>query len=93
MTDRLDALTVREDKNGKAWWTKIGSAFQSKDGASWIVRLDAVPASTDGQYAIHLREPRAREDAPQRQTGGGSQGNRQRSFDEPDDDLNDSVPF
>lgn len=55
MTERLDALTVREH-NGKSYWTKIGAAFPSKSGG-WIVRLDAMPASTDGQFAIHLREP------------------------------------
>ncbi len=32
-------------------------------------------------------------DDSSRQTGGGSQGSRQRSFDDTDDDLNDSVPF
>lgn len=90
--ERLDALTVRE-YNDKSYWTKIGAAFPGKDG-SYIVRLDAVPASTEGQYVIHLRVPRAREDTPQRQTGGGAQGNRQRSFDDPDDDLgSDSIPF
>lgn len=56
MANRLDALTVRESE-GKSYWTRIGVAFPGRDG-SYIVRLDAVPASTDGQYVIHLREPR-----------------------------------
>lgn len=60
MTDRLDALTVREH-NDKSYWTKIGAAFPAKSGG-WIVRLDAVPASVDGQYTIHLREPLPRDD-------------------------------
>lgn len=55
MTERLDALTVRES-NGKSYWTKIGAAFASK-GGGWIVRLDAMPASVEGQFSIHLREP------------------------------------
>jgi hypothetical protein len=55
MAERLDALTVRES-NGKSYWTKIGAAFASK-GGGWIVRLDAMPASIEGQFSIHLREP------------------------------------
>lgn len=57
MAERLDALTVREDKNGKSYWTKIGAAWPNKNGPGYIVRLDAMPAPTDGQFAIHLREP------------------------------------
>lgn len=56
MTDRLDAMTVRES-NGKSYWTRIGVAFPAKQGAGWTVLLDAVPASVDGQYKIMLREP------------------------------------
>jgi hypothetical protein len=57
MADRLDALTVREDKNGKSFWTKIGSAWPNKNGVGYVVRLDAMPAPVDGQFSIHLREP------------------------------------
>jgi len=56
MSERLDALTVREH-NGKSYWTKIGAAFPNKKGVGYIVRLDAMPASNDGQFSIHLREP------------------------------------
>lgn len=70
MADRLDALTVREHNN-KSYWTKIGAAFPSK-GGGWIVRLDAMPASQDGQFAIHLREP-----LPKDGDLGGNQSSRQ----------------
>lgn len=56
MTDRLDALCVRES-NDKSYFTKIGAAFPNKDGKGWTVLLDAVPASSDGQFKIMLREP------------------------------------
>jgi hypothetical protein len=56
MTERLDALTVRES-NGKSYFTKVGAAFPNKDGKGYTVLLDAVPASVDGQYKIMLREP------------------------------------
>jgi hypothetical protein len=56
MTERLDALTVRET-NGKSYWTRIGVAFPAKQGAGWSIMLDAMPASNEGQYKIMLREP------------------------------------
>ena len=82
MSNRLDALTVRES-DGKSYWTRIGVAFAGRDG-SYMVKLDAMPASTDGQYIIHLREPRA-----ERDQGGGRQ---QQSRRDRDDDGSD-VPF
>ena len=80
MTNRLDALSVRET-DGKSYFTRIGVAFENKDGKGWSVLLDAMPASNDGQFKIMLREPlpkddRARsgsndrQDAQQRSSGG-----------------------
>ena len=84
MSERLDALTVRES-NGKSYWTKIGVAWPNKNGEGYIVRLDAVPASVDGQYSIHLRVPLPKDGAkPAQQSGGRS------SF---DGEVDDSVPF
>jgi hypothetical protein len=80
MSNRLDALTVRE-VGDKSYWTKIGVAFQGRDGASYIVKLDAIPAPSEGQFVIHLREPRDNSgtgDRPrptnQSGTGGGYSG-------------------
>ena len=56
MTERYDALTVREH-NGRSYWTKIGAAFPNRNGGGWTVMLDAMPASNEGQYKIMLREP------------------------------------
>ncbi len=43
------------DKNDKkAWWTKIGVAFQNRDG-SWNLRFDYLPARL-GETTIQLRE-------------------------------------
>lgn len=58
MTERLDALTVRES-NGKSYFTKIGVAFPSRNGPGYSVLLDAMPAPTDGQFKILLMEPKA----------------------------------
>lgn len=80
MTERLDALTVREH-NGKSYWTKIGVAWPNKTGAGYIVRLDAMPASNEGQFAIHLREPLPKDG--QRPAGNNA----------PAGDLDDGVPY
>jgi hypothetical protein len=53
MTDRYDALTVRES-NGKSYFTKLGAMFPNKSGDGFTLVLDAVPASVDGQYRILL---------------------------------------
>lgn len=83
MTQRLDALSVRES-NGKSYFTKIGAAFPNKDGQGYSILLDAIPAPVDGQFKIMLREPLPRDGdrpAPRQQqaTSGG--------FDDLDDDL------
>lgn len=77
MANRLDALTVRET-NGQSYWTRIGVAFANREGAGYMVKLDAMPASNDGQYIIHLREPREKDSQ-----GGG--GQRQRRPERGDD--------
>ena len=81
MTERLDALTVRES-NGKAFWTRIGVAFPAKQGNGWSIMLDAMPAPTEGQFKILLREPQPRDGQRQQPQGRGG-------F----DDLDDSAPF
>lgn len=69
MADRLDALTVRET-DGKSYWTRIGVAFPNREGAGYMVKLDAMPASKDGQYIIHLREPREKQEQSRRPREG-----------------------
>lgn len=75
MANRLDALTVRES-DGKSYWTRIGVAFPNREGPGFMVKLDAMPASKDGQYIIHLREPR--------ENGSQGGGQRQQSRDDRD---------
>lgn len=84
MANRLDALTVRES-DGKSYWTRIGVAFPNRDGAGFMVKLDAMPASSEGQYVIHLREPR------ENNGGNRSQGGQQRQPRR--DDGGGDVPF
>lgn len=63
MSNRLDALAVRES-NGKSYFTRLGVAFESKDGTGWNVLLDAMPAPIDGQFKIMLRPPRDNTSSP-----------------------------
>lgn len=77
--ERLDAMTVRES-NGKSFWTKIGVAFPAKQGPGWTVLLDAVPAPTEGQFKIILREPLPPRDQQSQQQPGYAP-------------MNDSVPY
>jgi len=44
--------TVGDDK--KTWWTKIGVAFQNKDG-SWNLRFDYLPARLS-DTTVQLRD-------------------------------------
>ncbi|MFD1104198.1 hypothetical protein [Sphingobium olei] len=84
MTERLDALAVREGRDRKSFFTKIGAAFPNKDGKGWTVLLDAMPAPVEGQFKIMLREPLPKDG--DRRGGSGST-----SY---DDDLgSDGVPF
>ena len=61
----LVAYQVREVKEGKDFWTRIGSAWSHKDGKGFTVQLDAVPL--DGR--ITLRRPEEKP-TPQAQTSG-----------------------
>lgn len=96
MATRLDALTVREytdrDGNKKASWTKIGSAFETRDG--WNVVLDALPLPAMGdrgmETKIVLKTPRPKEDAPSRTSyDRDDPRTNQRDY----RDLDDEIPF
>lgn len=89
MSNRLDALSVRES-DGKSYFTRIGVAFQNKDGKGWSVLLDAMPASNDGQFKIMLREPLPKDDRER-----SAQGDRQQASNRANDfaDDGEQVPF
>lgn len=55
MKTHLEAFTVREDK-GRSYWTRIGVAFPNKE-QGFVVLLDAMPASIEGQYKIVVLPP------------------------------------
>lgn len=74
MTDRYDAMSARKyEQNGetKTAYTRIGTAFKNRSGDGYTVRLEAMPAPTDGQFTILLFPPKPRDES--RGNGGGSQ--------------------
>ena len=48
---------VEDRREGKAFWTRVGTAFENRDG-SWNVRLSAVPV---GNGNLNIRDPRPAE--------------------------------
>ena len=70
MTERLDALVVKEKDGKKAFFTKIGAAFPNKSGDGFTLVLDALPTTnSEGETRILLRKP-----LPPRQEGNGGNG-------------------
>ncbi len=57
MKQHLEAYAVRE-ANYQTYWTRIGVAFPTKNGGFTLL-IDAMPASTDGQYKIVVQQPKA----------------------------------
>lgn len=52
------AYHVREGKDGKSYWTRIGGAWAHADGAGFNLQIDAVPL--DGR--VTLRVPSDKKD-------------------------------
>jgi hypothetical protein len=44
------AYQVRDGKNGNGYWTRIGAAWQHKDGKGFNIQLDSVPL--DGRIQL-----------------------------------------
>lgn len=82
MSTRFDICTPRKSRDGKTFWTRIGTAWQSDKGIQLV--FDALPLpDNEGRCVANLFEPKERE---QPRSSNQSRG----SF---ADDLDDSVPF
>lgn len=46
------AYQVREREGHPSYWTRIGSAWQHKDGKGFNIQLDAIPL--DGRVALRI---------------------------------------
>jgi hypothetical protein len=65
----MNIATPRKAKDGKTFWTNIGTAWFNDNGGIQLV-FDALPIpDSEGRVVANLFEPRERTDAPrQRQT-------------------------
>jgi hypothetical protein len=64
MNTRLDICTPRKSKDGKTFWTKIGTAWQSDKGIQLV--FDALPLpDSEGRCVANLFEPKPRDGQPQ----------------------------
>ena len=48
------AFHVRDTKDGKGFWTRIGSAWAHKDGKGFNVQIDVVPL--DGRITLRVAD-------------------------------------
>ena len=46
------AYQVRDGKDGKSYWTRIGSAWTNADGKGFNIQLDSVPL--DGRITLRI---------------------------------------
>lgn len=66
MTKRYDISTPRKGRDGKTYWTRIGSAFEGDRGIQLV--FDALPLpDAEGRCVASLFEPRERADGGQQQ--------------------------
>lgn len=61
MAQRYDLLTVREDEQGKGWWTKIGAAWENKSGDGFQLLFEALPIpDKKGDVRVIMKVPSER---------------------------------
>ena len=71
MSKRMTIATPRKAKDGKTFWTNIGTAWFNDNGGIQLV-FDALPLpDNEGRCVANLFEPRERTDAPRNTQSGG----------------------
>lgn len=95
MATHYELLVVREDRDGKKRWTKIGAMFPQREGDGFVCTFDALPMPGPDGCRVIARPPRDQADRPQRSNRYNDmpeQRGRQRDP-QYDERLDDSVPF
>jgi len=92
MANRYDVLSVSKyiDRNGdeKSFFTKIGTMFPNKNGASFSMELVALPISDkEGKVRLYIKEPEQREGAQQVSRSAPRPAVRQQENTHIDDDI------
>lgn len=69
MSKRFDICTPRAGKDGKTFWTRIGTAFEGDKGIQLI--FDALPLpDADGRCTANLFTPKPKEQRQPAMSGG-----------------------
>jgi len=96
MTDHLEIVTPRTDKDGKTRWLKIGAMFRAKREGCYAIKLDALPLPNDkGEIWLQASPPLPRDDdeprapAPARERPTGFPERPRPST----NSLDDDIPF
>mgnify|MGYP001771081476 CR=1 FL=1 len=94
MSDRKVVYAVRERKEGRSFWCRVGSCFTNRDGSFSIV-LDALPI--DGRLVVREEQPREDRDdlSPRRQLRAAvspPDDSRKRAGDL-SKEIDDDIPF
>jgi hypothetical protein len=85
MTKRYDICAPRKSKDGRTFWTRIGTAFESDKGIQLI--FDALPLpDAEGRCVANLFEPRERD-------AGGTAPRKAEPVGAFETDYTDDVPF
>lgn len=58
-TQRLEALAATKGANDKTYWRKVGVAFPLKNREGYSLKLEFMPAPTDGVFEFILVVPNA----------------------------------
>jgi hypothetical protein len=89
MSKRMNIATPRKAKDGKTFWTNIGTAWFNDNGGIQLV-FDALPIpDSEGRVVANLFEPRERATPP---TGAANAYGHQTTT-HSTADLDDEVPF
>jgi hypothetical protein len=71
MSKRMTIATPRKAKDGKTFWTNIGTAWFNDNGQIQLV-FDALPIpDSEGRVVANLFEPREKQQAPRNQSASG----------------------
>lgn len=63
MTDRYELNSPRKGKDGKTFWTRVGTMFPARNGGGWAIKLDALPLPDErGEVWVRAFPPKERED-------------------------------
>ena len=92
MVERMELATPRAGRDGKTWWTKVGTAWKVQNGDGWRLIFDALPIpqkNRDGdlEVMVLMRPPFERDDQSRRSPPPVTSG-RPASLDDGDD-----IPF